>query len=339
LIDDGGRILFQRAADKELPNASTTKMVTALVVARAGGLDDTVTVSQHAAGTGEGGFDLVAGESYTVLDLLYALLLSSSNDAAVALAEHVAGSEDAFVARMNDLVARLGLHRTRFATPHGLDAPRHYSSARDLARIATALLEHEDLAEVVATRTTTVATPGGPERIENTNPLLKGYRGAVGVKTGSTEEAGDVLAAAAVRNGRRLVAVALGSKDASRDAARLLDYGFARLSRTVLVERGTVVGHLVFDPAGSVGAATTRSVRGLARPGEVDIRFQPDGDLELPVKEGDVVGAATVVASGEVVRTVEVRATSTLGSHQTQWVGAALGDLLRLGSQLAGLIP
>lgn len=339
LIDDTGRVLFARAADDELANASTTKMVTALVVSRAPGLKDETTISRRAAATGEGGFDLQPGQSYAVSDLLYALLLSSSNDAAVALAEHVAGSEAAFVIKMNRLGDELGLDHTNFVTPHGLDRRGHYSSAGDLASIAVAVLRDRQLAEIVGTRRTTVSTEGGPSAIQNTNPLLKGYRGAVGVKTGMTDEAGNVLVAAAVRHDRRLVAVAMHSKDAGRDATRLLDFGFAVLRRTVLVKPGTLVGHVVFDPGGSVGAATPRPIRGLARPGEVDLVFEPGVRLELPVEEGEVVGSVTVVAAGEDIRTAEVTATGSLRTDDTPWVTEALGGLLRIGNGLASLVP
>ncbi len=254
LIDDGGRVLFRSNASRELANASTTKMVTAVLVSRAGAVGDTSTVSAQAAATGQGGVDLEAGAAYSIRDLLYALLLTSSNDAAVALAEHVAGSEEAFVDRMNRLAGDLGLRHTEFVTSHGLDRPGHYSSARDLARIAALLLSDPDLAKIVATPSVRVATESGPSKIDNTNALLETYRGAVGVKTGSSGDAGEVLVAAAVRGDRRLIAVAMGSPDAAADAAKLLDYGFARLRRTVLVGVGTVVGRLARAFVELVGA-------------------------------------------------------------------------------------
>ena len=141
VVDENGRALFQRAAATLLPNASTTKMTTALVVVSRAELDDVVVVSDRAAGTGGGGLDLAPGSRYVVRSLLFALLLTSSNDAAVALAEHVGGSEAAFVAAMNRYVAELGARDTNYVTAHGLDTPGHGSSARDLALIATELLD------------------------------------------------------------------------------------------------------------------------------------------------------------------------------------------------------
>ncbi|HEY7876063.1 MAG TPA: D-alanyl-D-alanine carboxypeptidase family protein, partial [Actinomycetota bacterium] len=282
LVDDTGRVLFAHDADVERPNASTTKMVTALVVMRESDAEEPVMVSSNAAATGGGGLDLQPGERYTVGGLLYALLLSSSNDSAVALAEHVAGSEAAFVERMNALTRRLGVRHTHFANAHGLDAPGHYSSARDLARIATALLRRPVLAEIVATSRTTIPGPGGSVPLENRNVLLEGYPGAIGVKTGYTAGAGDTLVAAARRHHRRLIAVAMGSASAASDAAALLDYGWARLARGILVAEGDAVGELVFAD-GSTPVVAEGTVRGAEHPERVAITLDADDAVALPV--------------------------------------------------------
>jgi serine-type D-Ala-D-Ala carboxypeptidase (penicillin-binding protein 5/6) len=339
LVDDAGRVLWRRHPDLELANASTTKMVTALVVRRASRLGDIATVSRHAAAIGQGGFDLEAGESYTVRDLLYALLLTSSNDAAVALAEEAAGSEDAFVARMNLLVGDMGLQHTHFVTPHGLDRPDHYSSPRDLAAIGLRVLQDPELAAIVSSPRARIATPTGPARLASTNALLKEYRGAVGVKTGRTDDAGEVLVAAAVRNDRRVIAVAMHSRDAAADATRLLDYGFARLSRTVLVQPGAIVGHLFFDSAGSVGAVTEGAVRGLAEPAAVDLLLVPEPGLELPLEGNEVVGTLEVVAAGRVIRRAAVFAAQPLEPAATSWPGRLLAGFLGAGHQLASWVP
>ena len=166
VVDDTGRTLWARSPDLQLPNASTTKMVTALVAVQEGVGDDLVTVSRAAAATGQGGFDLHPGETYAGHDLLYALLLTSSNDAAVALAEHVAGSESAFVGEMNALVAELGTADTSFATSHGLDTAGHYSTAADLVLIAASVLDDDTLAPIVATAEARIDTPGGSAIID-----------------------------------------------------------------------------------------------------------------------------------------------------------------------------
>ena len=231
VVHDDNTILWARAAGEALPNASTTKMATALVVRRDAALDEQVTVSEAAAATGGGGLDLLPGDVYSVAALLHALLMTSSNDAAVALAEHVAGTQEAFVAEMNELVGELGARDTTFVTPHGLDTSGHAASPRDLALVGARLLDDPVLAAIVATETTAVSGSRGPQELVNTNLLLDGYRGALGIKTGETALAGQVLVGAAERRGRLVVAVAMQSSDAAADAADLLDYGFARVAR------------------------------------------------------------------------------------------------------------
>lgn len=334
----GDDVLWGREIDARRPNASTTKMVTAILVVRTARLAETVEISRTAAATGGGGVHLRPGDRYTVDELLHALLLTSSNDAAVALAEHVAGSERAFVARMNAVARSLGAARSRFVTAHGLDAPGHYSTARDLARIALAVLRRPVLADIVATRSTTISGATGRERLVNTNPLLESYSGAVGVKTGYTRGAGDVLVAAAERRGRRLIAVALGSEDAAADARALLDYGFAVLGRGVLVREGAPVGTIVFDPSGAVAAVAGRAVRGLPERSDVRVGFEPAAAVAPPLDEGETVGTVVVTsANGEVVARGPAVADAAVPEAREGFAGPLLGALLRaVGGVLGG---
>jgi D-alanyl-D-alanine carboxypeptidase (penicillin-binding protein 5/6) len=230
-------ILYDQGFDRELGSAnpderraiaSTTKMMTALVVLERTSPDELVTVSAEAAAVGEAEIGLVAGEVLTVGDLMVALLVDSANDAAMALAEHVGGSEEGFVALMNERAARLGLTNTRFVNPHGLDDPGHYSTARELLAIALAGMDDPTFAELVATRRAPFpSTPEGREREAlTTNTLLRSYPGTFGVKTGFTGEAGLALVAAAQQGERRVYAVVLGSDDHFADTVALLEYGF-----------------------------------------------------------------------------------------------------------------
>ena len=230
-------ILYDQGFDRELGSsnpderraiASTTKMMTALVVLERASPDEVVTVSAEAAAVGEAEIGLVAGEILSVGDLLVALLVDSANDAAMALAEHVGGSEEGFVALMNERAARLGLTSTRFANPHGLDDPDHYSTARELLAIALAGMDDPTFAELVGTRRAPFpSTPEGREREAlTTNTLLRSYPGTFGVKTGFTGEAGLALVAAARQGERRVYAVVLGSDDHFADTVALLEYGF-----------------------------------------------------------------------------------------------------------------
>lgn len=335
LVDERGRVLWARRPGARLPNASTTKMVTALMVVRGTDPADEVTVSATAASVGAGGLDLQEGETFSVTELLYALLLTSSNDASVALAEHTSGDVDAFVARMNAYARRLGASDTHFVTPHGLDYPGHYSSAADLALLAGRLLRHPRLAAIVATPDTTVHGSAGPENLVNRNPLLEGYRGAVGVKTGFTAEAGNVLVAAAERHGRRLIAVAMGADDAARDDRRLLDYGWRRLRGTVLVDAGTPVGEVVLDPGGSSPVVPARDVTGIERAATVAHRFEVTTGLEAPVEPGDSVGRVVVTAAGRTVAVVDAIAVDAIESREPSWLTRALSGVLGAGYRIA----
>lgn len=227
-----GESLFERAADKQFPPASLTKLLTALVVVEEGNMDDTVTVSRHAVSI-QGKKILQAGETYRLGDLLTALMVASSNDAALAAAEHVAGSEKAFVKRMNVRAKELGLKQTRFANPHGLDAKNHFSTARDLARLTLVALRHPDLAERASLHAAEIAPLNGSRKIplETTNILLGHYPGLDGVKTGYTRRAGRCLIASAEREGRRVLLVMLGARERWWSAMDLLDYGLTRASR------------------------------------------------------------------------------------------------------------
>ncbi|MGH2806818.1 MAG: D-alanyl-D-alanine carboxypeptidase family protein, partial [Actinomycetota bacterium] len=266
-----------------------------------------------------------------VRDLLYALLLDSSNEAAIALAEHVAGTEARFVAEMNAYVRSLGARRTHYANAHGLDAEEHYSSAADLALIGRALLEQPRLAAIVATAHTTIA---GGIPIENRNLLLESYPGAIGIKTGRTLGAGNVLVAAARRGQHTLIAVAMNTYDAFSDSARLLDYGFAEvrlLSRQgILMLEGTTVGALVFDGEGATRIVAATELEGILPPEGEKVRLvmTPEPDVTLPITAGERVGTIEVSTSRGLAGTVDAIALDPLGSPDPSWIETALADVM-----------
>jgi serine-type D-Ala-D-Ala carboxypeptidase (penicillin-binding protein 5/6) len=328
VVSDTGKALFERNAHAELPNASTTKMMTALLAVQAGVQEDQVTVSGVAAGAGGGGLDLEAGEVWPAESLLNALLLTSSNDAAVALAEQVAGSEEAFVELMNAEADKLRLRNTAFATSHGLDAAGHYSSAHDLAVIAERLLAEPLLKRIVAQSEARVEGPDGTVLLENRNLLLETYRGAVGVKTGYTLGAGNALVGAALRKGRRLITVVLRAPDSFADTSALLDYGFATLRRGLLLRRGDPVGTVVLDPAGSVRAVASRSVRGLAAPDSLEISFLPATDFDLPLEAGDEVGVALVESGDRTVARIPAVTPEEVTAASPSWAAEGLATVL-----------
>lgn len=336
VIDDLGRTLFARTPSAPRPNASTTKMVTALVVRRSGTpLDEVVAVSGRAASTGAAGLDLEAGDRFSVRELLYALLLTSSNDSAVALAEHVSGTEARFVAEMNDLASGLGARDSRFLTSHGLHEPGHVSTARDLALFATEVLQDGFLRQVVAT--SEHAVTGSDRRIplENRNLLLDSYRGAVGVKTGFTNEAGNVLVAAARRGGRAVISVAMDSVDMFADSRRLLDFGFARLARTRLLRAGEVVGTVVFD-SGSVVAVARDGVRGLADPARIQVEFELGAGVTGELRPGQDLGAVAVMSGNRTLGLVDAVAEGGLEPQEPSWLTRCFAGLLSGGARLLG---
>ena len=212
-------VIYAKDATRRVAPASTTKMMTALVAIERGRLDDTVVIEPGDVVVGSA-IGLSPGEVWTLRDLLYDLLLPSDNAAAVAIARHVAGSEAAFVGMMNAQAVEWGLRGTHFANPHGLDDPNHYSTATDLAQIALRGLTQPTFASIVSTRERKV----GERLLRNLNELLGSYAGAEGVKTGTTDAAGQCLVAAAGRTEGRALVVVLGSADRYADARALLDY-------------------------------------------------------------------------------------------------------------------
>ena len=347
IVVEDGTVVWSRAPHAELPNASTTKMTTALLVARATEPHDVVQVSAAAASVGGGGHDLSTGDVYTADDLLLALLLSSSNEAAAALAEHVSGTQERFVAAMDRYVRRLGLRDTDFANPHGLDAAGHHSSPADLAAIGLELLEVPRLARMVRLPRATISTPGGgTTTVENRNVLLETYPGAVGIKTGQTLGAGNVLVAAARRDGRLVVAVAMRSVDAAADARVLLDRAFDRPPPvppepepepqldSVTVPAGSPVGALVFDPAGSVAIVPAEPLEVLGDAPAL-VRFEPAGRLSLPLSTGDAVGTITATGADGGTVTTSALARGSVPVEDESWVGSALAGLLGAFARLA----
>ena len=234
---DSGRVLYEHNADKQMLIASTTKILTALVAIREGDLDDVVKVSREAAMTEGSSMYLKEGEELTLETLLYGLLLCSGNDAAVAIADHVGGSQEGFVRMMNETAQELGMEHSSFANPNGLDHEDHYSTARDMARLACAAVNNETLVRIASTKTVTI----GGRTMTNHNKLLSMEDGCIGLKTGYTRAAGRTLVSCAQRNGQRLVAVTLQDGNDWADHQSLYDYGFSAYPAS----RAAVLGETV----------------------------------------------------------------------------------------------
>lgn len=308
-----GRPLWERHADDERAMASTTKIMTAVVVLDVASPDDLVTVPAAAVKVGESQAGLVAGERLTVRQLLEATLVRSGNDAAYALAEHVAGSQDAFVELMNRKAADLGLTHTSFANPHGLDAPGHHTSARDLAALSIYAMKNPTFAEIVGERAIVLKGTGAPRRFENSNRLLVTYEGVDGVKTGWTNKAGYCVVVSAQRGPVDLVAVVLGTaseKDRFAQARTLLDWGFEHYAVRQLssaeqtVAAVAVAEYLDVTIPAVVGETTSAPVFDLAGP--VESRVEVAREVDAPVSAGDRLGTYIVSQAGQVLAEVPI---------------------------------
>ena len=299
---DSGRVLYERNADRKMLIASTTKILTALVAIEEGDLHDSVKVSREAAYTEGSAMYLTEGETLTLETLLYGVLLCSGNDAAVAVAQHVGGSVKGFVALMNEKARELGMEHSSFANPNGLDDEQHYSTARDMAKLARAALENETLMRIASTRSVTI----GGRTMTNHNKLLHYVDGCLGLKTGYTKAAGRTLVSCAEKNGQRLIAVTLQDGNDWADHQALYEF---RLPRPDLCRPGTGFDagvrqrrrqpHSAADrgsglllPSGGNGTADHADLLGRAAAGAGLRRKNRGGGGVLPERNGDRPGAA-----------------------------------------------
>lgn len=222
-------ILYGKKETEHRKMASTTKIMTCLLVIENCDLSETIEVSKKSAGTGGSRLGLKTGDKITINDLLYGLMLCSGNDTAVALAEHIGGSIEGFAEIMNNRAKELGLENTHFVTPHGLDADEHYTTAYELAKLTNYALNNEIFAKIVGTKTYTVTINGYTKTISNTNELLGNLNGVYGVKTGFTNGANRCLVTACKRNNLDIICVVLGAdtkKFRTQDSIKLIEYSF-----------------------------------------------------------------------------------------------------------------
>ncbi|MBQ7821732.1 MAG: D-alanyl-D-alanine carboxypeptidase [Clostridia bacterium] len=312
LIDAAsGTVMYEKNAHERLPMASTTKIMTALVALEYADKNAVVTVPAEAVGVEGSSVCLKAGESMTLEELLYAVMLESANDAAAAVAYIVGGSIEDFALMMNEKAQSLGLTDTSFANPHGLDAENHYTTAHDLARIAAEAMKNEDFRTIVSTyRYKIPMSESGYRYLMNHNKLLKMYDGALGVKTGFTKKSGRCLVSAAERDGLMLVAVTLNAPDDWRDHSAMLDYGFGNYEMNTLATADEYSFTLE-----CVGKQTTHVT--VTNPKGASVCMQKgSGEIEqtvilprfvyAPVSVGDVLGRIDFSCDGKVLDSVEL---------------------------------
>ncbi|HEX2985577.1 MAG TPA: D-alanyl-D-alanine carboxypeptidase family protein [Caproiciproducens sp.] len=308
-----GKVLFEKNSHEKRPCASITKVMTLLLVMEAldSGkikLTDTVTASEHAASMGGSDIWLKPGESMSVDDMLKATVIMSANDAAVALAEFVAGSEDEFLQQMNEKAKELGMKDTTFKNCNGLDEDGHLTSAYDVAVMSRELMKHKKVFDY--SKTWIDYLRDGKTQLVNTNKLLKSYSGITGLKTGTTGKAGSCVSATAEREGVKLIAVVLGAsntKDRFATAATLLDYGFANWAVTKPPLPNEALQPVPVIKGMSSQVETTAATDGsiLVPKGkvkEIKYKITMNQPVTAPVKKGQVLGKITYTLGNDVVK-------------------------------------
>ena len=295
-----GRVIFEKNADSQSLIASTTKIMTALIVCEQCNVLDRMRIPKEAVGIEGSSMYLQEGEVLTIQELLYGLMLHSGNDAAVALALYCGGTVEGFAELMNDKARNLGMTGSHFVNPNGLDAPGHYSTARDLAILAAYAMDNPIFSRTVSAKTVTV----GQRYLRNHNKLLWQGEGAYGVKTGYTRAAGRILVSSAVRNGRRIVAVTINDPNDWADHAALLNESFSRYQISRILSAGDVVADLEIA-GGQAGRVQLLAAEDFDYPlaeGEtIEIRVSGAGFVYAPVAEGAEAGTAHICIDGNSV--------------------------------------
>ena len=318
-----GNILYESNPDERLPIASVTKVMTMLLIMEAVdsgkiSLDDMVTVSENAMSYGGSTMFLETGEQLTVNDMLKGIAVASANDGCVAMAEHLAGSESAFVDMMNEKAKKLGMENTHFMNTNGLDEDDHYSSARDVAIMSRELMKHETIFNYTSIWMDTLR--GGKFQLANTNKLIRFYDGANGLKTGSTSKALCCLSAAAKRNDMQLIAVVLGAPTSAErfaSAKSLLDYGFANYAVNTQITAGDEVQKIAVEKGvdKEVGVVAGDSCSTLVKKGQEDNitkEIKIDETITAPIEAGQKIGTMTISRDGEVIADIDLNASSAV---------------------------
>ena len=312
-----GEVLQEENADEELPIASVTKIMTMLLIMEeidSGRMTpaDEVTVSDYAMSMGGSTMFLESGEVLSVSDMLKGIAVASANDGCVAMAEHISGSTDAFVERMNQRAKELGMLHTHFMNTNGLDADGHYSSARDVAIMACELSKHEKIFEYTSIWTDSLRD--GKFLLANTNKMVRFYRGATGLKTGSTDKAGCCLCASATRDGMSLISVVLGaptSKQRFASSSALLDYGFANYSVVRPVSKGEQMGEIkvrkgAAETVAAVAADNYVKVVPKGSSKNVEVNLILPEQIAAPATKGEVIGKAEFLIDSQKIGSVEL---------------------------------
>lgn len=320
-----GRVIWGKNDNKRSAMASTTKIMTCIIVLENSNLNDEIIVSSRAAGTGGSRLGLKKGDKITIHDLLYGLMLRSGNDAAVALAEHVGGDKEGFAKLMNNKAKELGLKDTHFVTPHGLDDPEHYTTAYELAQITDYALKNEKFAKIVNTKDYTISINGYSKGLTNTNELLGYLQGVNGVKTGFTNNAGRCLVTSTNRDNFEIITVVLGAdtkKIRTADSIKLIEYAYKNYKhinietivkekfnvwksmneKRIIVEKGKYANVMLelTEIKNKVIPIKSDNVD------NIDIEVNCLYYLMAPMEKGKTVGNLKVILNGEVIEVIDI---------------------------------
>lgn len=316
-------MIIGKNEDVKSAMASTTKIMTTIVILEKADLNETVTVSAKAGGTGGSRLGLKRGDKASVRDLLYGLMLRSGNDAAVALAEHVGGSVKGFAELMNEKAIELGLTNTHFVTPHGLDDANHYTTALELAKLTDYAMDNETFAKIVGTKSTTIYINNQSRQINNTNELLGVLNGVVGVKTGFTNNAGRCLVTETKRNNMDIITIVLGAdtkKDRTKDSVNLIEYTFSKykmynLEEQIIKEfnkwkninekRILIIKGKTSNPKLALGAIEKATIP-ICDNDKIEYSINALTEVEAPVEQWNVMGTLTVKLNGEILENIDI---------------------------------
>lgn len=316
-------MIIGKNEDVKSAMASTTKIMTSIVILEKADLDEMVTVSAKAGGTGGSRLGLKKGDKASVKNLLYGLMLRSGNDAAVALAEHVGGSVKEFAELMNEKASELGLTNTHFVTPHGLDDANHYTTALELAKLTDYAMNNETFAKIVGTKSITIYINNQPRQINNTNELLGTLNGVVGVKTGFTNNAGRCLVTETKRNNMDIITIVLGAdtkKDRTKDSVNLIEYTFSKykmynLEEQIIEEfnkwkninekRILITKGKQSNPKLALGTIE-KAIIPICDDDKIEYSINALTEVEAPVEQWNVMGTLTVKLNGEILENIDI---------------------------------
>lgn len=310
------KILYEKNIDERIPNASTTKILTAIVAYENADINDVVEVSQKAATIGGSSINLKKGNKITINDLMKGLLICSGNDAAIAIAEHVGGSVENFCQMMNEKAKKIGAKNTNFVTPHGLDNDEHYTTARDLMLFSNYLLDIEYLAKIVNMREATIKIDDYTRGIHSTNEMLSIYENANGIKTGYTSKAGRCLITSIEEKGRELISIVLGcdtKKQRTRESIMLINYGYKAFEEVDIYEKMVKTHYINVSKAMASSYKITMTgekvcILPIGEKNKIKYEFKFNKKLVAPIEKNQEIGKIVISVGENEIDTIQIRA-------------------------------